>query len=232
MPRRLLAVNVLLVAVAALCVVSIVRTLTARTPSVSARPRPTVPAAAATRPAEPPPNPGAHNVIAVRNLFSPTRTEAPPPTAQAAAAARLPKPVLFGIVLRDGQPIAYLEDPVTKRVAGYRVGDSVAGGTLQKIAADSVVVNRPDGVVDVRLHDPSKPRPAAPATPAAPGAIIPAPATPGVPRPPTASPYPGAVTPPGPAPPGAPQRPLPPNLLRRIPPGPPPVVPPPPDAQR
>jgi len=224
MPRRLLVVNVVVIGVAALAVLSIVRTLTARTPDVAARPRASAPAAAATRAAEPPPNPGAYNVIAVRNLFSPTRTEAPPPTTQAAGAARLPKPVLFGIVLRDGQPIAYLEDPTTKRVAGYRVGDSVVGGTLQRIAADSVVVNRPEGAVDVRLHDPSKPRPAAVVAP-------PPPAAPTGSTPPTASPYPGAVTPP-PLSPTMPQRPLPPNLLRRIPPGPPPVAPPPPDARR
>ena len=229
MPRRLLVVNVVVIGVAALAVLSIVRTLTARTPDVAARPRASAPAAAATRAASPPPNPGAYNAIAVRNLFSPTRTEAPPPTTQAAGAARFPKPVLFGIVLRDGQPIAYLEDPTTKRVAGYRVGDSVAGGTLQRIAADSVVVNRPEGAVDVRLHDPSKPRPAAVVAP--PPGSLPAPAAPAKSTPPVASPYPGAVTPP-PQWPTMPQRPLPPNLLRRIPPGPPPVAPPPPNAPR
>jgi hypothetical protein len=230
MPRRLLALNVVLVGVAALCVLSIVRTLTVRTPDVTVRPRPIAPAAAATRMPEPPPNPAAYTVIAARNLFSPTRTEAPPTTTPTTAAARQPKPLLFGIVLRDGQPIAYLEDPSTKRVAGYRVGDSVAGGTLQKIAADRVVVNRPEGAVDVRLHDPSKPRPAPPVPAAPPGAIVPKPAVPGAPP----SPYPGAVSPPAlvPRPGVIPQRPLPPNLLRRIPPGPPPVAPPPPDVRR
>ena len=232
MPRRLLAANVVLLGVAALCVLSIVRTLTVRVPDVTVRPRPTAPAAAATRAAEPPPSPAAYSVVAARNLFSPTRTEAPPATTQAAAAsARLPKPLLFGIVLRDGQPTAYIEDPATKRVAGYRIGDSVAGGTLQKIAADSVVVNRPEGAVDVRLHDPSKPRPAAPPVPGTPpGTIVPKPAVPGA----APSPYPGAVTPPpqGFTPGAIPRRPLPPNLLRRIPPGPPPVAPPPPDARR
>jgi hypothetical protein len=148
------------------------------------------------------------------------------------------KPNLFGIVLREGAPIAYLEDPSTKRVAGYRVGDAVAGGTVQTISADSVVINRPDGSLDVRLRDPGKPR-SAPATaglPGAPGAqpVAGAPALPGVIPPAGAAAPPGMVAP-GPImtqPPGAVQtpgqagppiipgrRPLPPNLLRRLPQG-------------
>jgi hypothetical protein len=77
-----------------------------------------------------------------------------------------PKPVvklnLFGVVLRDGEPRAYLEDPTTKRVAGYRVGDAVGGGSVQAIAADHVVIARSGGTVDVQLRDPSRPRPAPP----------------------------------------------------------------------
>ena len=62
-------------------------------------------------------------------------------------------------MLREGAPIAYLEDPNTKRVGGYRVGDSVAGGMVQTISSEGVVINRPDGNMDVRLRDPGKPRP-------------------------------------------------------------------------
>jgi hypothetical protein len=118
----------------------------------------------------------------------------------------LPKPNLYGVVLRDENSIAYLEDPTTRRVAGYRVGDSVAGGTVQRISADRVVLARPDGPLDVRLHDPSKPKPAAPAE-----------TQPG--RPPLAGARPvprlGATPEAGPVPPG---RRLPPSLLRRLPP--------------
>jgi hypothetical protein len=153
--------------------------------------------------------------------------------------------------VRDGASIAYLEDPVTKRVVGYRVGDKVVGGTVQTIKADSVVIERPEGPVDVRLRDPGKPRTAAaPGQPGAPQlgpmppAALPAqpgqtaPVLPGV-IPPAAGPQPlpsqaaqphvpqaaqpGVVTPPAAqppivVPPGA-RRPLPPNLLRRMPPG-------------
>jgi hypothetical protein len=158
----------------------------------------------------------------------------------AAAAANVPKPNLYGVVLREGAPIAYLEDPSSKRVSGYRIGDAVAGGTVQAISADSVSIARPDGKIDVRLRDPGKPRPAgAPATAATtpgaqpvgaqplPGVIPPvAPPVAAVPHPqpgqpvvavpvpgqPAGIPQPGQVNP---AVPG--RRPLPPNLLRRLP---------------
>jgi hypothetical protein len=128
--------------------------------------------------------------------------------------ATLPKPNLFGVVVREGASIAYLEDPVTKRVAGYRQGDSIAGGTVQTISGDRVVLARPEGNVDVRLHDPSKPRPPAPAPTSPPGTTPPR-TMPGVP-PGATPPAPGVPTTAEPPAPG--RRPLPPNLLRRLPP--------------
>jgi len=84
----------------------------------------------------------------------------------------LPKPNLFGVILIEGTPVAYLEDPVSKRVARYRVGDSVAGGTVKSIESDTVMLLRPEGQVTVRLHDPARPRPSMPSTPNAPGVAI------------------------------------------------------------
>jgi hypothetical protein len=230
MPRKLLVINVLLLIIAAGSVVFIARQLTSPTPMpLASRSRAASPPARVDEP--PRQATGAYGTVAARNLFSPTRSEAPPtPVAAASPAA---KPNLFGVILRDGAPMAYLEDPTTKRVAGYRVGDSVAGGTVQKIGADNVVIARPDGDMDVRLRDPGKPRPAAPPAAAAPGAqpVAGQPSLPGV-IPPTASPgaAPGAAPPTAPPPgqvvqPGAPpavpgRRQLPPNLLRRLPQGP------------
>lgn len=54
---------------------------------------------------------------------------------------------------------AFLEDPTVKRVGGYSVGDTVSGGKIQKIADDRIVIVRPEGVMEVLLQDPSKPRP-------------------------------------------------------------------------
>src|SRR5687768_4137208 len=187
MPKRLLALNVVMATVAALALIYIVQQAMAPIPMPgAARPRP-VAAATAAAPADTPrPSTGAYGVVTARNLFSPTRSEAPA-SSVAINTPPLVKPNLFGVVLREGAPIAYLEDPATKRVAGYRVGDSIVGGTVQKISADGVTISRPDGSVDVRLRDPSRPRPAPVAQPPAAG-------TPGAP-PVAGSTLPGVIPP-------------------------------------
>ena len=236
MPKKLLLINAILIAIAAGSVVFIARQLMAPMPMPQAgKARP--PAAAGERPADAGrPSASAYMTVVAKNLFSPTRTEAPV-SATASAAANLPKPNLFGIVLREGAPIAYLEDPTTKRVSGYRIGDAVAGGTVQAISADSVSIQRPDGKMDVRLRDPGKPRQAIQSPPALAG-------TPGA-QPVANQPLPGVIPPAAPpqvgpvpaVPPAVPQivpgqptttppvipgrRPLPPNLLRRLPQAPP-----------
>ena len=181
---------------------------------------------AGSRPAEPTarqrPPAVAYSGIADKNLFSPTRTERGPEPAPTVTPGRVmptppqpppppppPKPFLNGVVVLDTGAIAYLEDPTTKKVAAYRVGDAIAGGTIESIAHDHVVLNRPSGRLEVRLRDPAKPRQVVtPQTPSRrePGAI---------PRPqvqPTPPGQPGGV-------PTSP-RPFPPNLLRRVPPPP------------
>jgi len=256
MPRKFVALNLALAAVAALLVVYIVRQFVAPMPlPVGGRraPAPPVTAAAPETPRAPA---GAYSVVAVRNLFSPTRTEAP--VSATVASAPLIKPNLLGVVVRESGSIAYLEDPTTKRVAGYRVGDRIVGGTVQTIKADGVTIDSPSGALDVRLREPGRPRPAAtPAaaaapqpsvTPLLPGMIppvAPQPAQPQVAQPPQPGQFgqpgqpgqppvaagpvvpgqaPGVAIPPGMQPniippviPG--RRPLPPNLLRRLPPG-------------
>jgi len=219
MPRRLLFLNAALVAVAVVCALYVARQLLTPTPL----PLPARSAPAAFAGSAPParPEPGSYGVVATRNLFSPSRSDTQLTAGDGGPVASALKPILHGVVLRDEAPIAYLEDPSVKRVAGYRVGDNIVGGTVQTIAADHVVINRPEGPVDVRLRDPSKPRPAAP------------PATAGT-QPPGGSPPVTGVVPPGVVPPlrpsvqpapsmAAPQpmqpgrRPFP--LLRRVPPG-------------
>jgi hypothetical protein len=216
MARRLIILNGALVLIALVAVTYVYRELH-RAPNTVPTRKAAGPTASPGIPAAPGGAlPGSYGVVASRNLFSPTRSEAP--AAGVSNALPAPKPNLYGIILRDGAPVAYLEDPTTRRVAGYRLGDSVAGGTVTQIGADHVVLNRPDGEVNVRLRDPSKPRPAAPSTaaqqPSVPAGAAPAPAV--VPqRPGQAANVPLPPTPPLPA---IPRRPLPPNLLRRLPP--------------
>lgn len=199
MPRRLLAVNVVLAGVSLLCVGLIVKQFVGAPPTVASRPRPPAAAPAASPGAEPQRLPAqAYSMIASRNLFSPTRTETPGTGLAGGPTINVVKPSLHGVVLRDGAPIAYLEDPLTKRIAGYRIGDPIAGGTVKTISADAVVIARPDGVVDVRLRDPSKPRPPAPTAGQQP---VPGQAPlPGHPPVPGQFPVPGSVQPPTPQP--------------------------------
>lgn len=117
--------------------------------------------------------------IAARNLFNPGRSET------ATAAAPVGKPILHGVVIDGAKSRAFLEEPPAKRVSGYSVGDTIGGGRIQQISDDRIVIARPEGLLEVLLQDPSKPR-ATPAS-AAPGqqppaaAVAPAPSSPPTP---------------------------------------------------
>src|SRR6266478_1198880 len=195
MPRRLLAVNVVLAGVSVLCIALIVRQLAVVRPAAPPRAKSATASSSQLAPSgDSHLPPQAYNVIATRNLFSPTRSETSGPGLAGNAPALIAKPSLHGVVLREGSPIAYLEDPLTKRIAGYRIGDPIAGGTVQTISADAVVIARPEGPVDVRLRDPSKPRPPAPAAagqPPVPGQ----PPSAGQPPAPSPLPTPGVLPP-------------------------------------
>jgi hypothetical protein len=198
MSSRLLAVNVVLAGISLLCVGIIVKQLLSAPPTVAGRARPPAAGSGAPPAATPQHLPAqAYSMIANRNLFSPTRSETPGTGPVGGPAINIVKPNLHGVVLREGAPIAYLEDPLTKRIAGYRIGDPIAGGTVQTISADAVAIARPDGVVDVRLRDPSKPRPPAPAAGGQPQPTVQGQPIPGVQGLP---PVPGAVQPPQPTP--------------------------------
>jgi hypothetical protein len=222
MSRRLLIVNVLLGIVSVALATGIVRTLVVK------RSLP-LPAAARVASAPPPatastsadPGLSTYSVIAARNLFNPARSET-----AATAAAPVSKPILHGVVLDGAKSRAFLEDPGVKRVAGYSVGDAISGGRIQRITDDRVVIARPEGLLEVLLQDPGKPRPAptsgAPGSPAlpspqtAPGAQ--APQGPQVPTVGQAAPPAGQVAPPqGPVIGAPPSGPTAPPLRRRLP---------------
>jgi len=178
MPRlslRLLVLNVALGLVCLFFLAGIVRTLLVKHPVPKATmPRAVAPAPPMATAAATSPSAEAYAAIAAQNLFNPGRSE----TASAAATVAVVKPILHGIVIQGGQSRAFLEDPSVKRIGGYSIGDSVSGGKIEKIADDRVVIARPEGLVEVLLQDPSKPRPAAP-TPAGPAVTIPGQPVPG-----------------------------------------------------
>ncbi|HEV8226040.1 MAG TPA: hypothetical protein VGQ74_03480 [Methylomirabilota bacterium] len=141
--------------------VGIVRTLVVKHPMPSAAaPRPMAAPAPPAVPSAADPGPNTYAVIAAQNLFNPARSE----TATATAVAVV-KPILHGVVIQGGTSRAYLEDPTAKRVSGYSLGDTIGGGKIQRIADDRVLIVRPEGMVEVLLQDPSKPRPAPTAGP-------------------------------------------------------------------
>ena len=166
-----------------------------------------------------------YNVIAARTLFNPSRTEATAPAPGSAATPAAARPTLMGVVVDNGKSRAYLEDPATKKVFSYGVGDQVGGGRLDQIKDDRVVITRPEGTMEVMLRDPRKPRPAAPAVPAPTSMTPPSPPIgtlpPGVPAMPP-GPTPPVVsgsTPPGVTTPGgAPALSAPPRTLQQLPP--------------
>lgn len=201
MSRRLLVINVALGIVSVVLAVGIFRTLLAKrplpppaAPKVVSAPAPVTPAAPGNV------GPGAYEVIAVRNLFNPTRNET-----AAVAAAPVAKPILHGVVMNGSKSRAFLEDPAFKRVAGYSVGDTVGGGTIQKIADDRVVIVRPEGPLEILLQDPAKPRATPTSAPAPPGPAQPVPAQPVPAQPGPAQPGPAQVgSPPNQVPPPVP----------------------------
>jgi len=190
MPRRLLVLNVALGLVSLFFAVGIVRALLVKHPL----PKPTVLRAVAPAPPVAPATASdakaeAYAAIAAQNLFNPGRNEMGSSTA---ATASVVKPILHGIVIEGGKSRAFLEDPSIRRVGGYSIGDSVGGGQIQKIADDRVVIARPEGIVEVLLQDPSKPRPVAPG-PAGPAVTVPGQPVPGQPVP--GQPVPGQAVP-------------------------------------
>jgi hypothetical protein len=101
-------------------------------------------------------------------MFNPGRTEATGATAAAATAAGV-RPILHGVLIDGARSRAYLEEPPVGRVLGYSVGDQIAGGRLEAIEPNRVVIVRPQGRLEVFLQDPSKPRPVTPAAAGPPG---------------------------------------------------------------
>ncbi|HEY7140506.1 MAG TPA: type II secretion system protein N [Methylomirabilota bacterium] len=167
MARRLLVVvDGLLLLAAAFLAVRLYETWSARAPAGApeAPPPASTEAAAPLAIAEPQPPLTAYAVVAERNLFSPTRTEAPPEPPRAAAgtgahAPPAPKPRLYGVVLLpEGRDRAYLEDVQRRRVSGYSVGDQVGDARLEQIRSDRVVLRRGAETFEVLLYDPTKPR--------------------------------------------------------------------------
>jgi len=103
-----------------------------------------------------------YDVIATRTLFHPNRSE---PTRSEAIAQMLPPApalALYGVVISGDTRLAYVEDLATRQIVGYMTGDKLAGGQVERIEPDRVVIMRADGPFEVMLHRPREPLPVVP----------------------------------------------------------------------
>jgi hypothetical protein len=119
-------------------------------------------------PSGPPPPIATFNVIATKNVFNPGRSEVSDSSAAAAVVSGV-KPILHGVLIDGKRSRAYLEEPSGRQVSGYSVGDQIAGGRLEAIEPDRVVIVRPQGRLEVLLKDPSKPQEVTPGVAGPPG---------------------------------------------------------------
>ena len=98
-----------------------------------------------------------------RVTFPQTAAQPPaprPPTVPRPTTAARPKgaPEVQGIIVRDEGAVAYIRDPQTNQVKGYRVGDKVGDAVIEKIGEREVVLTTPKGRIEVRLEErPTRP---------------------------------------------------------------------------
>ncbi len=194
MPRRFLALNLALAAAATLLIVYIVRQFVAPMPlPVGGRRAPGPATSTVTDTAKTPAS--AYSVVAARNLFSPTRTEAPSSTA--VTALPVVRPNLFGVVVLLHEPSRPRATPAAATATPPSVAPALPG---------VIPPAAPAPAPSQAAHPPPQP--------AQPGMVPPG--QPPVGQPPVV----GGPGQPGVTPPVIPgRRPLPPNLLRRLPPG-------------
>jgi len=62
------------------------------------------------------------------------------------------------VAISDDSRLAFIHDLDTNRIAGYKLG---AGGRVERIEADRVIIMRADGPIEVGLHRPRDPVPVA-----------------------------------------------------------------------
>lgn len=81
-------------------------------------------------------------------------SDTPPVPTGARASAPAGVPLLYGIVLRGEDSVAYMVDPQTRRVTGFKRGDTIGAGVLERIEERHVTVRLPSGPVAIRVDAP------------------------------------------------------------------------------
>jgi len=145
MARRLLMLNILLMAASAVFAFQIIRTVVTPRPLPEPPPKAVGPSAPREEPEPARPPLTAYSVVPARNLFNASRAETIA-GAPGQPSGSFPTLQLHGVVVIEAGRTAYFEDPSTKRTHGYRVGDSIATGRIERIEPDRVFISRGEGV--------------------------------------------------------------------------------------
>jgi hypothetical protein len=175
--RRLFALNLVLVGASILCCIRIGHALFAPalpTLSIAARPF----SASLERHQDigrTSHTSGYYELIATRSLFSPNRTDSALLETTGRAELTTPTVALYGVAISDDTRVAFVQDLATKQISSYKTGDRLAGGFLERIEADRVVIMRADGPIEVLLHRPKESQSLAPSPQAqSPEQVVPA----------------------------------------------------------
>jgi hypothetical protein len=64
---------------------------------------------------------------------------------------RIVLPLVYGVIMLDGQAHAYIFDPTARQVRRYAVGDALGNTVVETIAERRVVLKTPTGRLELRL---------------------------------------------------------------------------------
>jgi hypothetical protein len=162
--RRLLGLNLVLVGVSVLCCIRISHALFAPalpSPAISGRP-PNILFERHRDMGRQAHSSGYYDLVATRSLFSSNRADSASSETTGRAAPTTPAWALYGVAISDDIRVAFVQELVTKQISSYKIGDQLAGGRLERIEPDRVVVMRADGPIEVLLRRPKESEPPSP----------------------------------------------------------------------
>jgi len=159
MSRSLLALNILLAGLSLFFVIRITDMVLRHGPALPIRVASSASSAISVSlpMAAGPRSSAADDLIAARNLFHPDRAQ-PKRSDALVGVSPAASLMLYGVVGSEDNPLAYVEDPSTKKIFGYKRGDAMAGGFIERIEPDRIVIQRTGGPVEILLRAPNKPR--------------------------------------------------------------------------
>jgi len=162
--RRLFALNLVLAGASVFCCIRIGHALFAPAlpvPSIAARPL-SVPPERHQDIGRTSHSSGYYEQIVTRTLFSPNRADSVRLETTGGGELTTPTLALYGVAISDDTRIAFVQDRATKQISSYKTGDRLAGGRLERIEPDRVVIMRAGGPIEVLLHRPKESQSLAP----------------------------------------------------------------------